>query len=770
MTDPPDAIAAAAADEKPAARILQWTALTLLLVILTGRVVLPELPFRLSPLSGISAQTTDSSQKDWMPPLPNHTEPAGMTFDVLIFLAGVLWFAGQAISGRLRFRAGRLGVLMLIFAALSLASALQAGDRRGAMIFWTHQVALMLAGWLAIQLCADARRLAALLAVLAALGVMLAVVGLRQCFFETAERIADFEARGADILAAHGWEAGSSEAAALQERLSKSVPLGFFGLANPFASLMIVLVSAGVGLTADRWIEAAGDRKATAGLRKRGEIHLPTLSAAVTDLVVPAGVAAIALTLSRGAIGSAVLATVAALVVLRFRGRLANRWRLWVAAAGLLAAAGAAVVVLYGAKHDSLGTKTMTFRWYYWTTTAEITADKPLWGVGPGNFAAAYEARRRPAAEEAVKTPHNFVMHAAAQYGLGGGLCYVLIIATLLVGLCRPVQHPAAEIEPPAGPTRSPAALIVALSLAVVAVQWLFTDARGDVALLYINGIEPAVVLAIALVVMFWAGRRISLAAAAPGRVTRVVLACGLAGFVVHNLVTFSLWMPGAAIAFWLAAGAVLAMTPRRFIDVPKLRWVAVLLAAAGTIAAVVILWWPVAKRSHATEKLVESLIDRNGPQALDWARRAARADPLDAIPAADAAGVFRDAGRPSDTRQAYDWALEAIRRHELYAVHHRLAANILWESVDKNPENIAPALKHMADAVQRNPQLLSARIEFAKRLLHANRNDEAREQIQAAEKIDAALLPESFYKLSESQRAELQSLKTRALGSNSGS
>jgi len=765
MTDPPDAIADASADEKPLNRILQWTALAVLLCVLAGRTVLPEMPFRTSPLSGITARTTDKdpNRTGLTFTLPNHTEPAGMTFDAVILIAGVLWFAGQAASGKLRIRGGWLGVLMVIFAALSLVSALRAGDRRGAMIFWSHQTALLLAGFLAMQLCADTRKLAATIAVLAALGVMLAVVGLKQCFFETAQRVADFEAHGAEILAAQGWKGDSPEAAAFQERISKAVPLGFFGLANPFASLMIVLTAAGTALSADRWIAAARDRKATAGMRKRGDVHLPTVSAVVTGLIVLAGLAAIALTLSRGAIGSAVLATVAAGLVLRFRKRLASRWRTWMLAAGLSAAAGVAAVVLYGLKHDSLGTKTMTFRWYYWTAAAEITAERPLWGVGPGNFGTAYEARRRPAAEEAVKTPHNFVMHAAAQYGLGGGLCYVLIIATVLIGLCRPICRPAADIDPPAGQARRTAALIIALSLTVVLTQWIFTDARGDVALLYVNGIEPAVVLAITMIVMFWAGRRISLTAAAPGRVTRVVLACGLAGFALHNFVTFSLWMPGAAIAFWLAAGAVLARTSRGLASPAQLRWPALLIATAAAGTFVAVLWWPVVKRAYATEMLVDGLVARDGPQALNWARQAAETDPLDSIPAADAARLFRDAGRPGDMQRAYEWALEAIRRDKLRATNHHLAADILWESAEERPESIARALEHMSDAVQRDPQSLSARIDFAKRLVFANRNREALEQIRAAEKIDAALLPESFYKLSKQQRAELQFLKARA-------
>ena len=263
----------------------------MLLAMLVGRITLPEMPFRASPLAGLD--TGDGAIM-----APGHIDLASVTFGVAILLAGVFWLVGEAMRGRLRIRAGSLGVMIAMFSAWSLVSAIQGGDRRGALLFWGNQAGLMLAGWLAIQLCCRSKHRAALLAVTAAAGVMLAVIGLRQVFIDAPERIADFEARGGEILATHGWTPQTPEAIAFKERLFKAVPLGFFSLANVFASVMIVLTASVVGLLADRWRKVIPDRQATASSRKSGEIHLPTLAAAIMTAGAPLCVVALVLAVS----------------------------------------------------------------------------------------------------------------------------------------------------------------------------------------------------------------------------------------------------------------------------------------------------------------------------------------------------------------------------------------------------------------------------------------------------------------------------------------
>ncbi|MDP6633877.1 MAG: O-antigen ligase family protein [Phycisphaerae bacterium] len=733
-------------------RIPHGIAMALLLATLVGRAALPEMPFRTSPFIGLDSGSGTLLR-------PNHIDLASMTFGAAVFLAGVLWFAGEARRRRLHIRAGWLGVMIAIFAVWSLVSALRAGDRRGALVFWTNQVGLMFAGWLAIQLCARPKHRAVLLAVLAAMGVMLAMVGLRQVFIDAPQRIADFEARSAEILTARRWSPDSPEAIAFKERLFKSVPLGFFSLANVFASLMIVLTAALAGLVIDRWRKVLPARKANARLRKRGEIHLPTLSAVVMTAGPPLCIVALVLAVSRGATAAAAAAGLAAAVVLRFRAHLAAHWRRWMLVTVLLIGVGSAGVIAHGLKHDSLIVKTMTFRWYYWTAGAQIAADEPLWGAGPGGFGSAYEAYRRPAGEEAVKTPHNFIIHAAAQYGLVGALWYLGVVGMVLWGLFRPMDNYPEHLDPARRSDRSSIAMIVWIPLILVVCQCVFGGARGQGGGLVFGSVETAVILAIALAMILWWGPVFSAAAAEGREVTRVVLACGLGAFVAHNTVSFSLWMPGAAAAFWLGSGAVMSFRSATPLNITPLRWSAVSAAAIGTLAIIVLLWLPVARRSWATEMVVDSLIARDGEAALVWARRAAHYDSLDPIAAADIARLLHETGRKSDLEEARLWAIEAIRRCPQNSSNHRLAAGVLLSTEGK----LAEAIKHMENAVQRDPQSLNMRIEFAEMLLSAGMGLRAGEQLKTAERIHNALPDDSIFRLRAEALAELQALKARA-------
>ena len=72
----------------------------------------------------------------------------------------------------------------------------------------------------------------------------------------------------------------------------------------------------------------------------------------------------------------------------------------------------------------------MLVRWQYWRASAQMIADHPLTGVGPGNFAHNYPHYKPAAALESVADPHNFVLSILAQYGplgLLGLLAMVLI-------------------------------------------------------------------------------------------------------------------------------------------------------------------------------------------------------------------------------------------------------------------------------------------------------------------------------------------------------
>ncbi|MCK4602465.1 MAG: O-antigen ligase family protein, partial [Phycisphaerae bacterium] len=432
-----------------------------------------------------------------------------------------------------------------------------------------------------------------LLVVLAGVGATLAVKGFYQFLAEVPDRVNLFEVNPAEQLAHIGTTPGTVKARLFEARLRDPAPFGFFALANLFASLLIVLLAAAGGLAADKLTAALRNRTAAAAGRKRGEIHLPTLAAALSIIVAVAVAVVLLLTRSRGAIVAAAVALPAAVAGYLLRDRIARHWRRGVLAAACAFLLGLAAVVAYGCKYDRLPTRTMTFRWYYWTASARIVGDNPVFGVGPGNFPAAYLRYRRPAAEEAVKMPHNVLAHAATQYGLPGGALYLAIIAYVLVGMCRPRKSDELDEDLPVAHRLGLVRTGVLLVAAVVAARLLFGGAGSDPYMIVLEVALPAGVLCAALAVAAWTG-----GLEAPRSASRIALACGAAAFVLHNMVTFSLWIPATALVFWTAAGASLARTGSKARRLSAARWPIAAAGVAAVVAAVAVFWLPVYRKT----------------------------------------------------------------------------------------------------------------------------------------------------------------------------
>ena len=815
-------------------RALHAAAFAVLLACGTARCFLAELPFQASALQFVPAPPDAT---------PGATRPAGaanpaayqadrgelsrMTFAVGILVAGMLWALGGVADGRLEVRHGYLAALMALFAILSLASVLAtsswgatlrslvepAGRRgavegganlRAALSGWIEQLSLLAACFLSIQLCPDRKRFVLLVAVLAAVGVTLAGKGFWQLAVEIPERIADFSAHRVERLRQFAWEPDTPQAALVEARLRDRSITGFFGLANPFGSLLLVMAFAAAGLAIDKVRAGAASWRAGRASRRKGEIDLPLVAAGVGVVVAAGVVAAVPLTRSRGAILAALAGVVGFLVVRRWGRGLARHWRKGVLAVAAAAVLGAGAVVAYGLKHDRLPTRTMTFRWYYWTASARIVRDRPWLGVGPGNFANAYLRYRRAAAEEEVQMPHNVVVHALAQYGLPGGVCFVAILGCVLVGCARP--HADRRLDAGAPARRwVPAAILAAVLLAAMGARALLSDVAGQPKLLLLDVAVPGAVLAAALVLAAWSGRDLSALGGAPDA-CRAALGCGAAAFVLHNLVTYSAYLPAPASVFYVAAGACVARSGggRRRVLAGG-RWVAAILAVAAVVAAFVWLWRPVARKTHHTARMLSALRDGDDVAAMGHAAAAAKADPLDPRPAADAAKVALRCSRLPRLRvgrtlvAALDWASEAARRDRHSAGFRRLVGSAAWmlegarsgpyvrlvargdeaflagradrarelwtlaERLVARTDASAKAAGAYIRAVQLDPRDSRLRLEAARAFCDTGRPRRALRQLEEAPRIDGQLPRDSMQRLRPHERRELGLLRDRA-------
>ncbi len=736
--------------------MLQTAAFVLLIACIAARPFLQEMTFRLSPLPKAVFNEKLRDNKDISTWQIERMELSRVTFAMLLLAAATIWLVGAAMKKQ-GFRHLLLAALIIAFAAWAYLCTLHASDRRSAMDAWLEQVSLLAALWLAAQMFADRQRFALLIILLAGVGAALAYKGIFQVTAELPETIRHFE-----IYGDSRYEPGSSQTKMFESRLRALTPTGFFALSNMYASAIIILLAAAAGLATDKFIAAKRSRRQFMATRKKGEIHLPTMAALLSAAVVPALLAVLLLSRSRGGIVAGILAIAAFVCVGIWRESLAKHWRKAVAAAAAVFLLAVAATVAYGLKTDRLPTTTMTFRWYYWTGSADIVRENPLWGAGPGNFHTAYLLHRRPEAEEAVRLPHNVIAHAAAQFGLPGGTLYLLILAGVLVGICRPkTGRPPDSLERQQAPHTLP--LIIFMVLATFAAMMTFSNIRGNGIAAMVNSV-PAFVLLVGLLAAAWAGGKFSKQPSAAGDMSRIALACGLGGFVLHNMVEFSIWTPGTALLFWASAGACLAQGYRDRPAEPKIfkfiRWPAAVCALAGFVLLLAFAYVPVAARFTDMEEAAEAAKVGDFAMAMRHSSAAAKADELDPITAADTARLaimvpsFDKRTRDSLLRLGLDYAGIAIARDPADADNYMLAAKIA--------ERIAPGseLQYLADAISCDPQSMQNRLEYAERLAAAGRKAECLAQLDAIERIDAALLPESLQHLTSEEKDKIKNLR----------
>lgn len=643
--------------------VISTLVLTALLALTVARTTLNEAPFRNAPLQEAGAYAPQ-------PPSQFAHSPAGLlrvlSATAILALAAAWAFAAALSGAPLRLRHPLFGVWTALLAFCLFASASRASDQRAGFDTALEQTSLLAAAFVAMQVAqAHWQRRLVLLAV-AGLAVMLGAEGLHQVFVEIPERVSDFQDHKAAILAAQGLAEGSPEARMYEGRVREISATGWFGLANVFGSLMILAMLSVVGLAVEKWRLARAaradpsdktkaSRTSSAGAR---ELPMSLLAAAVTTLLALPAVATWLLTRSVAAVGCGAVAWgLFALVGLRPDWARRNRGKLLASALAALAL-GAVALAVVARTQGRLNHRSLEVRRLYWSAAADMVRDRPMLGVGPGNFFEPYLRYRRAGAEEGVKNPHNVVVQALSEYGLPGGLAYLGLLGFVLVKLTS------ARVEDDDRPAWLDGGLLGLGGVFVLAMAWRIGAIRYPnlVSLIAENAV-PVVGLGVGLLAAGWFGHVFGAGFVVRGRGARLGLACGLAGFALHNLTDFALFQPGAAMVFWVSAGALAAGAVGRTWELrrPVAIALAVALSATAVAAAAGIVapnWRKTAAISAAAEKLAggQPLTAFEGDM-----KRAVAADPLDAGPPADLARIYQSAAQQAaDVDEAHRWLREA--------------------------------------------------------------------------------------------------------------
>jgi len=258
------------------------------------------------------------------------------------------------------------------------------------------------------------------------------------------------------------------------------------------------------------------------------------------------GVALLPMTGSRG---GAVLGAGAAIAVIAggFAWRLVARWRGILIAAGILALLLAAAGVLgYGIRNDSLPSKSLLFRWHYWTASAPIIREHAAWGVGLNNFGDYYLAYKRPSSPEDVKDPHNYFVRLAAEMGMPAALFAGALVAWMIAGGLR---RAAAAQGPQAQWQRGPfiaAACATMLAWAILHLMFFEAAIEFNVYITGLMGIFALGVFGLTLAVL--RGREGFDAL----RFVTVCATLGALGMMIYDQINMALVTGPVAMLFWM--------------------------------------------------------------------------------------------------------------------------------------------------------------------------------------------------------------------------
>ena len=429
-------------------------------------------------------------------------------------------------------------------------------------------------------------------------------------------------------------------------------------------------------------------------------------------------------------------------------------------------AAGVAAVVVVGLGVVGLGlargelfaghfSNSLDFRWKYWTAAAGVWRDHPVLGVGWANFGGSYLAHRRPEAAEEIQDPHNFLVRFAAELGaVGLGLAVAWLVRTAWE-LTRPGGADEGATDRPVRVDVVAWAACLGVGLSIAAT----IDLTGNPLDALVLAMRPVLLLAAVVLGGIVGCMRSADDRRADGRPGPWVYATAVVGlglFLLHNLIDFAWFEPGAMFAFMTLIGATLGMARADERPVPGGRaW------AAGGLAVGTLAWVAVAlgvalpiglatAAAGAADDVVRAAPAERPGEDAGAARRRAGEDAAAYRRAADgyaaaAALVPYDAELLSRAARAAALGGDGPRAEQLVAAAERadprlLQARLLDAELRLAAKDLAGTRAAFDAAVRLNPNDVPIRLRYAQALDALGDPRAAAAEYRAGLAADAAL------------------------------
>ncbi len=614
-----------------------------------------------------------------------------LAFDMVILVAACTWVVSFATDKSCRYRRTGLEIGAAMIAIAGVVSCLHAGNKRLAINATVDWLCLPLLTIVMVQLLRKRSRRGLVIAAILASACAQAAQCYEQYFVGFAETRAEYEKRKVEFWTRQGVDVDSPSAESYERRLNSQEAFGFLPHSNVTGAYLALCGFVGAGVS-------------FAGLRRRPRSELEWLVAGSALALTAAILGALVLTGSAGAMTAAGAGGLLWLGLRWFGGWIEahRRHALWIGWACVLAAAIA--VVSHGLYHKSLPSWSLTFRWQYWTASAEMIEDHPWTGVGRENFGRHYLHYKSIESPEEVSNPHNFLVQAAAEWGFVGLAGVIVTLVGASFAAARPRIRDAVEHR-----GAKPRAIAVAMAwmiglLAVVC--GLRSELLGttDVNFLYYSAMSAGLCWLVGFVVF----ERVLAHPSGPssttarlanaqeeaaqakvcGSLVSTAIGVGLIAFLLYETINFALFVPATATTFF----ALLAvwLSDRNSDDLPqtpfpiriRFRW----LAAVFTIVVTALVAWrivfPVTRASRflqdaraSSELPVSSSFD-NHPALIAF-DSAAQADPLDPTPWIENASWLAHIGDETSLRRAIESLREGIKRDPYNASNRHAEARL---------------------------------------------------------------------------------------------
>jgi O-antigen ligase len=717
-----------------------------------------HLAFILGLIVVIARLTTPDVLRDPAEPSPGADYSAigagvgtGLVFDLLASLPAILVLMRAAIDKEFKLN---FHLSHLLLAGLSIwmsCSVAWSADRFAALATACHWSAAACLLWAMAQLVRSPGRLRLVAAVAFGLLLVMVVQSMLFRWIDVPANIDYWNQHKDSYLASRNWTADSFAARQFEQKLTSGELVGFFNSPNSFAAAGVLLffTCAAIG------IQKVMDRESPKWLAQ-------TVLAALALIWVLYN----AKSKTSAATPFLGVAIVACGVV--FRDQLRHRRKLFFAAGVGLVAFTAIALVGHGIYRHGLFpghfSNSLDFRWKYWIASWAVFREHPWVGTGWNNFGLYYLAHRVPEAAEEIKDPHSFPVRFAVELGLIGlalSLAWIGRTAWELTATGQPLREHDEDDE------LLSVRWIVILSCAGILLTILATtDFSLPLAdtlnlllrpMLYLLSLVLGSIAAAMLSPHKWSLDR---------RPAPLLFCCGVTGlllFLLHNLIDFSLFEPGALFAFMAIAGALQGMvSPARPARCGR--------ATAGGLLAIGGVVWVTGAALLVVPVLAAESAAASGNE---WIRTAPKdhspAVALHYRKAADAYGeaagfvpfnsdyIFREAKAAAiggDFDRARAKLAETKRVNPLLIDAYLLEANLLLSM--PNPD-VATVRSDFERIVQLNPNDVSLRMQFGDAMLRLGETDLARQQYQSALKANDALPIGEPKRLSDEQVKQLK-------------